>query len=75
MEEMLASMFSPYIKFEFSFPVTMCTFLRRVLLNHFLSPWESAELVFCSEELSSFPCKNQNLTLSCLVGKFKFAIY
>ena len=34
-------------------------------------------IVFCSEELSCLPYKNQiqNLTLSSLVGKFKFAVW
>ena len=30
--------------------------------SQFLSHWESAEPVFCSEELSSLPCKNKSLT-------------
>ena len=33
----------------------------------FLSHWESAELLFCSEGLSFLPCKNQN---KCLIFSF-----
>ena len=44
--------------------------------SQFSSRWESAEPVFCREELSSLPCKNQNksLNLSYFVGKFKFSV-
>ena len=45
--------------------------------GQFLSHWELAEPVFCSEELSFLPYKNQNksLTVSSLAGKFKFAVW
>ena len=44
--------------------------------SQFFSNWKSAEPVFCSEELSHLPYKNQNqnLTLSFGEGKFKFAV-
>ena len=62
-EEWLYKKTSLYSKFEFSFSVTL-----------FL-PFK-AELVFCSEELSFLPNKNQNkgLTLSFGEGKVKFAV-
>ena len=43
-------------KFEFSFPVTLCLSFCELFLSH----WESAEPVFCSEELSFLPYKKQN---------------
>ena len=60
-----------------SFPVALCLYLFKNGPSQFSSHWESAEPVFCSEELSSLPCKNQNksLTLSYYVGKFKFAVF
>jgi len=66
---------SPYSKFEFSFPVTLCLPFKELFFSVF-SNWESAEPVFCSEELSCLPYKNQNksLTLSFGEGKFKFAV-
>ena len=74
MEETLMYKFSPYNKFGFSFPVTL--YLFKNCLSQFLSYWKLAEPVFCSEELSCLPYKNQNksLTLSFLLGKIKFAV-
>ena len=46
----LVYMFSPYSKFEFSF-LSLCVYLFKNC-PQFLSHWESAEPVFCSEELS-----------------------
>jgi hypothetical protein len=44
--------------------------------SQFFSNWKSTEPVFCSEELSCLPYKNQNksLTLSFCEGKYKFAV-
>ena len=75
MEETLVYKFSPYSKFELSFSVTLCLPFYESP-SQFLTNWELAELVFCSEELSCLPYKNQNksLSLSSLVGKFKYAV-
>ena len=75
MEETLMYKFLPYSKFEFSFPVTLCLPFKNCP-SQFLSHLELAEPAFCSEELSCFHYKNQNksLTLSSLLGKFKFAV-
>ena len=56
--------------------LSLCVYLFKNCPSKFLSHWESAETVFCREELGSLPCKNQNksLTLGYLVGKFKFAV-
>ena len=53
-----------------------CVYLFKNCPLKFFSHQESAEPVFCSKELSSHPCKNQNksLTLSYLLGKFKFTV-
>ena len=57
------------LKFLF---LSLCVYLFKNCPFQFLSHWESADPVFCS----SLPCKNQNksLTLSYLVGKFKFPV-
>ena len=51
-------------------------YLLKNCFSQFFSNWKSAEPVFCSEELSCLPYKNQNksLTLSFGEGKFKFAV-
>ena len=68
MEETLACMFTPYSKFEFSFPVTCF----KNCPSQFLSHWESAEPVFCNDELRSLPTLTKARLLSYLVGKIKF---
>ena len=57
--------------------LTLCAYLFKNCPSQLLSYWEVAQPVFCSEELSCLPYKNQNksLNLSSLAGKFKFAIY
>ena len=62
-----------YIKSSLSLIVYL--FLKNCS-SQFFSNWKSAEPVFCSEELSHLPYKNQNqnLTLSFGEGKFKFAV-
>ena len=74
-EETLVYMFSSYSKFKFSF-LSLFVYLFKSCPSQFLSHWKSAELVFCSEELSILLCKNQNksLALSYSVRKFKFAV-
>ena len=69
MEETLVYMFSTYSKFEFSF-LSFCVCLFKNCPSQFLSHRESAEPVFCSEELINLPCKNQDksLALIYLVG-------
>ena len=59
-----------YLNFLF---LSLCVYLFKNC-PQFLSYWESAKPEFCSEELSSLPCRNQNksLTLSYVVGKFEF---
>ena len=54
----------------------LCLYLFKSDSSQLSSHWESAEPVFCSEELNSLPCKIQNksLNLSHFVGKFKFAV-
>ena len=56
--------------------LSLCVYLFKNCPSQFLSHWDSAEPVFCSEELGSLTYKNQNnsLILSYLVGKFKFAV-
>ena len=49
-----------------------CVYIFNNCPSPFLSHWELAESVFCSEELSCLSYKNQNLTLSSLAEKFKF---
>ena len=65
-----------YENLKSSIFLSLCVYLCQNCVSQFLSHCESAELVFCSEELRSFPCKNQHksLTLSDLVRKFKFAV-
>ena len=53
----------PYSKFDF-FPCHSVFPFFKTFLSQFFSHWGSAEPVFCSEDLSSLPCKNQNPTLS-----------
>ena len=62
------------LMYKYSFPVALYTFLTP---SQFLSHWELAEPLFCSEKLSCLPYKNQNksLTFSSLVEKFKFAVW
>jgi hypothetical protein len=74
-EKALVYKFSPYSKFDFSFPVSLC--LPFFKLSFSVFDWELAEPVFCSEALTCLPYKNQNksLTLSSLLGKFKFALW
>ena len=50
--------------------LSLCVYLFKNCPSQFLSHWESAEPVFCSDELIGLPCKNKNksLTLSYLVG-------
>ena len=57
--------------------LSCCVYLFKTCPSQFLSHWELAEPVFCSEELSCLPYKNQNqsLTFSSLAGKFKFAVW
>jgi len=56
--------------------LSLFVYLLKNCSSQFFSNWESAEPVFCSEELSCLPYKNQNksLTLSFGEGKFKFAV-
>ena len=69
--------FSVYSKLEFYFPVTLVFYLFKKYPYQFLSNCELAEPVFCSEELSCLPYKNQkkSMTLSFCDGKFKFAVF
>ena len=75
MEELLCKKISPYSKFEFFF-LSLFAYLLKNCSSQFFSNWKSAEPVFCSEELSCLPYKNQNksITLSFGEGKFKFAV-
>ena len=59
----------------FSF-LSLCVNIFKDSPSQFLSHWELAEQVFCSEELSFLPYKNQNksLTLSSLSGKIKICL-
>ena len=72
MEEQLYKKASLYSKFEFLF-LSLLAYLLKNCSSQFFSNWKSAEPVFCSEELSFLPYKNQNksLTLSFGEGKFK----
>ena len=56
--------------------LSLCVYLFKHYPSQFLSHWESGKPVFCYEELSSLPCKNQNksLILNYVVEKFKFAV-
>jgi hypothetical protein len=56
--------------------LSLFVYLLKNCSSQFFSNWKSAEPVFCSEELSCLPYKNQNksLTLSFGEGKFKFAV-
>ena len=67
-EETLMYKFSVYSKLEFYFPVTLVFYLFKKYPYQFLSNCELAEPVFCSKELSCFPYKNlqKSLTLSSL---------
>ena len=49
-EEWLVYMFSSYRKFEFLF-LSLCVYLFKNCPSQFLNHWESAEPMFCSEEL------------------------
>ena len=75
MEETLMHKFLPYSQFEFSFLLSLCVYLFKNCPSQFLSHWELAKPVFYNEELGCLPYKNQNLTLSSLVGKFNFAVW
>ena len=44
----------------------LCVYLFNSCPSQFLSNLESAEPMFCSEELSSLPCKNQNKSLTLI---------
>ena len=52
MEKPVVYMFSLYSKFEFLF-LSLCVYLFKKCPSQFLNHWESAERVFCSEELST----------------------
>ena len=54
-----------------------CVYLFKNCPPQFLSHWELAEPLFCSEQLSCLPYKDQNKgpTLGSLIGKFKFAVW
>lgn len=72
-EDRLFKKTSPYSKFEFSFPVTLCLPFKELFFSVF-SNWESAEQVFWSEELSSLPYKNKNKSLTLSFGGGKIQI-
>ena len=56
--------------------LSLFVYLLKNCSSQFFSNWKSAEPVFCCEELSCLPYKNQNksLNLSFGEGKFKFAV-
>ena len=64
--------------FDFFF-LSHCVYLFQKGPSQFLSHWESAEPVCCSEELSFLPFKNQNKSLvfssGLWAGKFRFQIF
>ena len=59
--------FSTYKKIQIFFSCH-CIYLFKNCPSQFLSHWESAEPVFCSEELSFLPFKNQNKSLISDLG-------
>ena len=65
--------FSPYSKFDFFF-LSLCVYLFKKCPSQFLSHWELAEPVFCSEELSCLLYKKpkQKPNSGSLAEKFKF---
>ena len=54
--------------------LSLCVYFFKNCPSQFLSHWESAELVFCSQELSSqqYKYQNKDLIFSSWQGKFKF---
>ena len=54
--------------------LTLCAYLFKNCPSQLLSYWEVAQPVFCSEELSCLPYKNQNksLNLSSLAGNLLY---
>ena len=76
MEERHLKKFHSVADLNFFFP-SFFVYLLTNWSSQFFSNWKSAEPVFCSEELSCFPCKNQNICLSNFSfgeEKCKFAV-
>ena len=65
---------SPYLNLNFLF-MSLCVYLFKKCPSQFLSNRELVEVVFCNKERLPYKNQNQSLTLSSLVGKFKFAVW